>query len=156
MSIQPNTTTVTFKLHSNGTGVRQKIQQEGSAHVINVDAAPAFGGKDEFPSPLAYALGALISCSQVTAQLVAKDFGIELLSFEFDLKADLDTAILVGGAAEGDPNFQNVEVHAVVETDVSDDVFRKFYEETERRCPMIQLFSRSGATINYHWSMQAQ
>ncbi|MCP4117524.1 MAG: OsmC family protein [Desulfobacteraceae bacterium] len=151
----PNTTTVSFTMHSEGTGVCQDIKLEGSAHVIHVDAAPAFGGKDRHPSPLAYGLGALLSCSQVTAQQVAKDLGIELRSFEFDLTADLDTAILVGGAMEGNPNFQNVGINAIVDTDAPDDVFSKFYLETERRCPMTQLFSRSGASIKYRWSKRA-
>ena len=153
MSILPNSTMVTFKLHSKGEGVCQEVQQEGSAHVINVDAAPVFGGRDQSPSPMAYLFGALISCSQITAQQVAKDFGIKLHRFEFDLTANLDTDILLNGVAEGNPNFQNVKVNAAVQLDASDDVFKKFYEETERRCPLYQLFSRSGATINYDWSM---
>ncbi len=154
MPMSPNSTMQTFKLHSRGTGVCQEIQQEGSSHVMKVDAAPVFGGKDKYPSPIAYALGGLISCSQVTAQLVAKDFGIKLHSFEFYLTADFDTAILVGGATEGNPNFQNVEVNVIVETDAADPVFKRFYEETERRCPLYQLFARSGAKINYHWSIR--
>jgi uncharacterized OsmC-like protein len=155
MSNLPKSTMVTFQLHSKGTGVCQEIQMEGSSHLINVDAAPVFGGNDQYPSPMAYALGALISCSQVTAQLVAKDFDIELRSFEFDLAADLDTAILCDGAMEGNPNFQTVDVNAVIETDAPDDVFKKFYEETERRCPLYQLFQKSGSDIKYNWLKRA-
>ncbi len=160
MSIQPMTTMpatetmATFRLHSKGTGVYQEVRTEGSDHVIYVDAAPVFGGNDEHPSPMSYILGSLISCSQVTAQLVAKDMGIELKSFEFDLTANLDTDILCGGALEGDPNFQDVEVNIVVETDVSKDVFKEMYEETERRCPIYQLFSKSSSSINYNWSLK--
>ncbi len=154
MSNLPLNSLVTFKLHSKGSGVTQKIQPEGSSHVISVDAAPIFGGEDKSPSPMAYVLGSLISCSQVTAQMVAKDLGIELHRFEFDLSADLDTAILCGGADEGNPNFQNVEVKAVVETETSEDLFKEFYKETERRCPLYQLFSRSGTNIHYEWSMR--
>lgn len=141
-------------MKSKGSGVCQDIQMEGSSHTIHVDAAPVFGGKDQYPSPMAYVLGALISCSQVTAQLVAKDLGIKLGGFEFDLAANLDTAILCGGALEGNPNFQTVDVNAVVETDASDDIFEKFYKETERRCPLYQLFQRSGSKVNYNWSKQ--
>jgi uncharacterized OsmC-like protein len=141
---------VTFKLHSKGEGVCQEIQMEGSSHLINVDAAPVFGGKDQYPSPMAYVLGALTPCSQVTAQLVAKDFDIELHSFKFDLAADLDTAILCGGAKEGNPNFQTIDVNAVVETNAPNHVFKKFCKETERRCPLYQLFQRSGSDIKYN------
>jgi uncharacterized OsmC-like protein len=151
--IQPKTTVATFKLHSSGTGVAQTVQVEGSKHTIQVDAAPAFGGKDEYPSPIAYALSALVSCSQVTAQLVAKDWGITLRHFQFDIQADLDTAILVGGATEGNPNFQTVVINAVVATDISDERFEQLRLETERRCPIYQLFSKSGINLVNHWSI---
>lgn len=153
-TIRPKSTTATFHLHSTGTGVSQIIHPEGSAHVIHVDAAPVFGGQDASPSPIAYALSALISCSQVTAQLVAKDLGVTLKEFEFDIKADLDTAILVDGATTGNPNFQDLEIDAVVETDISDDLFEKLRVETERRCPIYQLFSRSGVNITNRWSIR--
>jgi putative redox protein len=153
-TIRPKSTTATFKLYSEGTGVAQTIHPEGSQHVIQVDAAPVFGGKDEHPSPIAYALSALISCSQVTAQLVAKDLDVTLHRFEFDIKADLDTAILVNGATAGNPNFQNIEINAVVETDISDELFEWLRLETERRCPIYQLFLRSGVDITNHWSLR--
>ncbi|NMW22819.1 MAG: hypothetical protein HKK67_14605 [Chlorobiaceae bacterium] len=88
--IRPKNTSVTFKLNSAGTEATQTIIAEGSPHIIKVDAARGFGGKDEYPSPISYVLSSLISCSQVTAQLVANDLGITLHSFEFDIKANLD------------------------------------------------------------------
>jgi len=88
--IRPEHTSVTFKLNASGTEAAQTIIAEGSPHIINVDATPRFGGKDAYPSPLSYVLSSLISCSQVTAQLVANDLGITLHSFEFDIKANLD------------------------------------------------------------------
>ncbi len=151
-TIRPKSTVATFKLHSEGTGVAQTVHLEGSQHLIHVDAAPAFGGKDQNPSPIAYALSALISCSQVTAQLVARDLGVTLDRFEFDIQADLDTAVLVQGATEGNPDFQTVSINAVVETDIADDLFEKLRLETERRCPIYQLFSKSGVAIVNRWS----
>jgi len=153
-ALRPKSTIATFKLHSEGTGVAQTIQLDGSQHLIHVDAAPAFGGKDAYPSPIAYALSALISCSQVTAQLVAKDLGAKLDRFEFDIQADLDTAVLVEGATEGDANFQNIVIQAIVDTDLSDERFEELRVETERRCPIYQLFSRSGVNIANHWSIR--
>ncbi len=153
-TIQPKSSLVTFHLQSIGSGVSQTIQQEGSVHTIRVDAAPVFGGKDEYPSPIAYALSALISCSQVTAQLVAKDLGLKLNQFEFDIKATLDTAILVNGALEGNPNFQTIELNAIVDTDSTEAQFEQLRQETERRCPIYQLFLRSGVAITNHWSIR--
>ena len=154
-AIRPKHTSVTFTLNSSGSQATQTIITEGSPHIINVDATRRFGGKDEYPSPISYALSSLISCSQVTAQLVANDLGIKLNSFEFDLKANLDTAILFEGAEEGNPNFQDIIIRARIETNTSDDLFEKLKIETERRCPVYQLFSRSGVTIRSQWIRQA-
>ena len=154
-AIRPKNTSVTFTLNSSGTGASQTIIAEGSPHIINVDATRRVGGKDEYPSPLSYALSSLISCSQVTAQLVANDLGIKLNSFEFDLKANLDTTILFEGAEEGNPNFQNIIIKARIETNTSDELFEKLKIETERRCPVYQLFSRSGVHIRSQWVRQA-
>jgi putative redox protein len=154
VNIRPKSTIATFHLQSQGKGVAQTIQQEGSVHTIRVDAAPAFGGKDENPSPIAYALSSLISCSQVTSQLVAKDLGLQLKGFEFDIKAELDTAILVGGALEGNPNFETIEIEAIVDTDSSADQFEQLRQETERRCPIFQLFLKSGVKITNRWTIR--
>ncbi|MBD1876573.1 OsmC family protein [Nodosilinea sp. FACHB-131] len=154
-AIRVKPTTATFKLRSQGKGVAQVIEVDGSQHTIQVDAAPVFGGHDEHPSPIAYALSSLISCSQVTAQLVAKDLGIQLNGFEFDISADLDTAVLVNGSRNGNPNFEQVAIRAVVDTSASATDFQILQAETERRCPIFQLFQRSGIPISNHWSIRA-
>ena len=79
INIRPKETIATFTIAARGTGVAQTARPGGSTHDILVDAVPAFGGNDSAPSPLSYALAALVSCSQVTAQIVAKDLGIRLV-----------------------------------------------------------------------------
>ncbi|SDH43394.1 OsmC family protein [Pseudonocardia oroxyli] len=152
MALQPKATVVPFAVHAQGTGVAQTLTAAGDAgHVFHADAYPAFGGSDSAPSPLFYALGALTSCNQVTASLVAKDLGITLGAWTFDIQGDLDTAVLVGGA-EGNANFDRVEVRASVETDASEEQFARLVAETERRCPVTQLFVRSGLEFVNDWS----
>jgi len=72
-----------------------------------------------------------------------------------NVDANLDTAIFFEGAEEGNPNFQNININARIETDTSDDLFEKLQRETERRCPVYQLFSRSGVNIRSQWIRQA-
>ena len=96
---------VPFVIEAEGTGVAQTLISQGdNKHEIHTDAYPAIGGKDQAPSPLFYALGALTSCNQVTAALVAKDLGITLGKFTFTVQGDLDTLVLVKGE-EGNSNF---------------------------------------------------
>ncbi|MCM3895733.1 MULTISPECIES: OsmC family protein [Gordonia] len=149
------TSVVPFVINAKGTGVAQHLVVEGDAgHEFDTDAYPAFGGRDEAPSPLFYALGALTSCNQVTAALVAKDLGITLGSFEFRVQGDLDTAVLVTGE-DGNANFDAVTVEATVTTDASPEQFDRFVAEVERRCPVSQLFIRSGLRFTNRWSARA-
>lgn len=145
------TSVVPFALSATGTGTAQHLTAAGDAgHRFSTDAYPAFGGKDEAPSPLFYALGSLTSCNQVTATLVAKDLGISLGDWTFEVQGDLDTSVLVGGA-EGNANFDRVSVRASVQTDATDEQFATLISETERRCPVTQLFKRSGVEWENNW-----
>lgn len=151
MTVRPKETVVPFVVEAEGTGVAQQLRVPDSPHRFATDAYPAFGGQDAAPSPLFYALGALSSCNQVTAQLVAKDLGITLDGFEFRVQGDLDTAVLVGGA-DGNANFDRVEVTARVVTDASPEQFARLEAETDRRCPVSQLFRRSGLEFVSTWT----
>lgn len=153
MTLSPKATVVPFALTATGTGVAQELSVVGGPHQFRTDAYPAFGGKDEAPSPLFYALGALTSCNQVTATLVAKDLGITLGRWHFEVQGDLDTDVLVNGAA-GNANFDKVTVRVRVETDASEDQFASLVSETERRCPVSQLFVRSGVEWDTAWSRE--
>jgi putative redox protein len=147
-----DTTKVRFKLHGEGTGVRQTVTAEGSSHVIEVDAPPLFGGDDAYPTPITYALAALISCSQVTAQQAAAPLGVAIGSVAFDLEADWDVAAMLLGDHEVDANFSAVRIRATIATDASDQQLELLRAETERRCPIYQLFSRSGLKLESQWT----
>ncbi|MET0283752.1 MAG: OsmC family protein [Polyangiales bacterium] len=147
-----STSIVPFIVHAEGRGVYQTIRAESPAgHSFAADAYAAFGGSDSAPSPLAYALASLSACNQVTASVVARDLGIRLGKWKLDVQADLDTRVLALGQ-QGNANFDRVQVRAVVETDASEDTFRKLVSETERRCPITQLFKRSGLVWDNVWT----
>lgn len=154
MSTTPRQTVVPFVLTSSGTGVEQTLVTGDGRHEFRTDAYPAFGGADAAPSPLFYALGALTSCNQVTGSLVAKDLGITVGASAFRIQGDLDTAVLVGGA-DGNANFERVQVEVSVQTDATAEQFTRFTSEVERRCPVTQLFQRSGLDLSSSWRQAA-
>lgn len=129
----------------------QTIRVLGTRHVIEVDAVPAFGGKDRHAGPLAYALGALTSCSQATAQVVARELGVRIDHIRFELESEIDLAGLVGAPFEGRPDFQSVELRVSVQTPASAADVQQLRAETERRRPVFQLFSRAGVPIRSLW-----
>jgi len=145
---------VTFRLTGEGTGVAQTVREDGTHHVIQTDAHPAFGGHDTAPSPLAYALAALTSCTQVTSQIVARDLGLTLGQFHVAVDAKLDPTVLATGA-EGVSNFTRLTLDVTIETDAAPDKFAHFGSEVERRCPVTQLFRRSGVEVTTSWTAKA-
>jgi uncharacterized OsmC-like protein len=146
---------VTFSVSGSGTGVRQDVAVGGSEHVIKTDAYPAFGGKDEFPSPLAFTLASLTSCNQVTAQVVAAELGIEVLAYGFEVSGDLGPSTLVAGSTTGDDTFHNVRLTATVTTAASEAEVEKLGAEVERRCPVSALFRRAGTPVATTWVRRA-
>lgn len=145
---------VTFRLTGEGSGVAQTVREDGTHHVIQTDAHPAFGGNDTAPSPLAYALAALTSCTQVTSQIVARDLGLTLGQFHVAVDAKLDPSVLATGA-EGVSNFTRLTLDVTIETDAAADTFAHFGSEVERRCPVTQLFRRSGVDVKTSWTPKA-
>ncbi len=143
---------VPFTVDGTGTGVAQHLTVAGdNAHEFDSDTYPAFGGDDAAPSPLAYTLGALTSCNQISAQLVAKDLGVTLGEFTISARGDFDPSVFVGGA-DGNANFDAVTVTASVETDADEQTFTTLVSELERRCPVTQLFQRSGLEYTSTWT----
>lgn len=143
-----------YTLNTDGVGMAQTIRLKGGKHVIEVDAVPAFGGKDRHPGPLAYALAALTSCSQATAQIVAAQMGLSIKRMQFELASEIDLAGLVGAPVTGRPDFQSVDLQVTVHTDADGSEMDRLRSETERRCPVFQLFTRSGVPIRSQWVQQ--
>ncbi|MGQ0622958.1 MAG: OsmC family protein [Panacagrimonas sp.] len=155
MAATANPTRVTYALNTDGVGMAQTIRLKNTRHVIEVDAVPAFGGKDRHPGPLAYALAALTSCSQATAQIVARELGLSIARMSFDLESEIDLARLVGAPETGLPDFQSVELHVTVHADGSPSEMDRLRSETERRCPVFQLFRRGGVPIRCQWTLKS-
>lgn len=141
---------LTFDLHSTGTGVLAEVAIEGSPHAIVAEGHPAFGGTDSASSPLDQVLGAFVACNQVTSAIVAQGQGIELGQFSGRVEAELDNSVLVYGA-EGNPNFSRVALTVELETHLDDAAFDVFVAEVTRRCPLTQLFVRSGVEVTTDW-----
>lgn len=151
-TIRRKDTVVPFTVTGSGTGVAQTVDVDGK-HTIQVDTYPSFGGADAAPSPLSYLLAALTSCNQVVSAVVAKDLGVTLGRVEAEAVGDLDTAV-IGGGAEGNANFDAVRLQVSIETDATPEQFAQLKSETERRCPVSQMFIRSGLEFSNSWTQK--
>ncbi|PPF53689.1 osmotically inducible protein OsmC [Clavibacter michiganensis] len=154
MPQHPKGSVLEFDLRGTGSGVLQEVSIAGSAHTVRAEGHPAFGGTDSAPSPLDLVLSAYVSCNQVTATIVALGQGITLGAFEGRVQAELDNSVLVFGA-EGDGTFQRLTLTVDLETELDDAAFEAFVAEVARRCPLTQLFERSGVEIANVWTNRA-
>jgi putative redox protein len=88
----------------------------------------------------------------VTGQIVASgDTNIALGRWEVAVKANLDGTVLLKGG-EGVSNFRDVDLAVSLETNLDGDAFAKFTREVEHRCPVTQLFRRSGVSVTTRWT----
>ena len=146
-----SSTLVPFALRGGGEGVKQRVVVDGGTLSFAAEGHHAFGGTDSAPSPLDFALGALTSCTQVTGQIVASgNAAIVLGRWDVAVKAHLDGAVLLKGG-EGVSNFRDLDLAISVETNLEGDAFAAFTKEVEHRCPVTQLFRRSGVDVTTRW-----
>ncbi|KAK0726827.1 OsmC/Ohr family, partial [Lasiosphaeria miniovina] len=147
--------TIPVAVHGTGRGTFQTVPVQDKPYTIPSDTYTALGGGDSAPSPVAYSLASLGACSQVTGSVVARDQGVALGVWSVTVRGALPKAVLVGGAAEGNPNWEGVAVEVKVQTDIPGGSeaagFRHFVSETERRCPITQLFKLSGVKFESEW-----
>ena len=151
MPLHEKGTVLTYGLRGHGRGVLQEVAIDGSEHTVRVEGPAAFGGTDSAPSPLDYALAALVSCNQVTSKIVALGQGVELGAFDARVEAEWDNSVLVFGA-EGNPNFSSLHLSVEIETNLDDEAFNAFVDEVNRRCPITQLFRRAGVAVTSSWT----
>ena len=155
-------TLVPFALSGSGQGVKQTIAVDGGSLHFAAEGHHVFGGTDSAPSPLDFALGALTSCTQVTAQIVASQRPtVTLGRWEIAVMANLDGGVLLNGGGgvllnggDGVSNFRDVDLTIAVETNLGTADFTAFTKEIEHRCPVTQLFRRSGVTVTTHWKAE--
>lgn len=144
-----------FVISGHGHGVAQTVSVSDSTHQISTDAYPAFGGADRHPSPLHFSLTALSSCTQVTGSIVAKDHGFQLGKWEVGVTGQLDPAVLVAGERDNgnQGNWNAIDLQVKVQVDgANEDQFRNWASEVERRCPVTQLFKKSGVEWTSSWT----
>jgi uncharacterized OsmC-like protein len=141
-----------FTLRGIGEGFKQTVAIERRPLFFAADGRRAFGGSDAATSPVDFALGALMSSTQVTGQIVASGTPSILLGrWEVVVKGSVDRAFLREGG-DGVSNFRDVELAVSVETNLDDDAFAEFSQDVERRCPVTQLFRRSGVSLTTRWT----
>ena len=122
----------------------------GETGRVTFDEPSAHGGSDLGPTPLHAVLGALCACEGVTFSRTAgeMDFAYDGIDFDAAFTIDIRGRSGVRGVV---PHFQTMKVEARVTTAESAERLRAVVEETEARCPVLNLIKDANVRIDMAW-----
>ncbi len=114
------------------------------------DEPAAHGGGDQGPTPLTGVLAALCACESVTFSRTAKemDFNYRGIEYKAAFTIDIRGRLGVRGVV---PHFQTVKVEARVSTEETEVRLNEVVEETEARCPVLNLIKDAGVRVDIVW-----
>lgn len=110
-------------------------------HEFVVDEPAALAGDDVAPSPVEYALGALLGCQVVVYRLYAQALGLQVEHIEIEAEGDLDARKLFGISDEGRAGFTDVRLVVKVTGPESAERYQELQAAVEEHCPVLDLFA---------------
>ncbi|HET8927326.1 MAG TPA: OsmC family protein [Microbacterium sp.] len=111
------------------------------AHEFVVDEPAALAGDDSGPSPVEYALGALISCQIVVFRLYAEVLGIPFDDISITAEGDLDAARLFGKDHTVRAGLSDVRLAVEIAGSETLDRYQELLATVEDRCPVLDIFA---------------
>lgn len=139
---------IRFQVQAAGKGITTHVVS--GDHQFIVDEPAGLGGTGSGPNPLEYVLGALAGCEEATAQMIAQRSGFQLHGIRFHIEGSLDPRGFAG-VTGARPYFQQVHVHAVVNTPETEERLHAFQAAVEQRCPVFTLIQAAGVEMKAHW-----
>jgi putative redox protein len=131
---------LTYKVRGASQGsVATKISA-GKHHFI-VDEPAGLAGDDVAPSPVEYALGALISCQVVVFHLYAQALGIRLESVQIDAEGDLDVRRLFGIDETVRAGFSDIRLAVKLDGPETRERYEELRAAVNTHCPVLDLFA---------------
>jgi uncharacterized OsmC-like protein len=122
----------------------------GEAGRLVLDEPVPHGGTGDGPTPLQSVLGALCGCEAVTFRRTATERGLSYSALDFEAAFTIDIRGRQGDRSVR-PHFQTVRVRAVVSTAEPLDKLSAVIEETEARCPVLNLLLDAKVNLHIEW-----
>jgi uncharacterized OsmC-like protein len=126
------------------------VVDNGEFGRVVLDEPVQHGGTGDGPSPLQTVLGALCGCEAVTFRRTADDLGFSYQSLDFEGAYTIDIRGRMGDRSVR-PHFQTVRLRAVVATREPLDALVAVVEETEARCPVMNLLLDAKVNLTVEW-----
>ena len=122
----------------------------GEFGTVTRDEPVSHGGTGQGPSPPQAVLGALCGCEAVTFHRTAAELDLHYESLDFEAAFTIDIRGRQGDRSVR-PHFQTVRVRAVVATAGPMDELAAVIEETEARCPVMNLLLDAKVDLRIEW-----
>ncbi len=140
IAADPASARLTYRVNGRGEGsVATRIKS--GKHEFLIDEPAALAGDDSAPSPVEFALGALISCQIVVYRLYADALGIQLDDITIDAEGDLDARRLFGLDDSVRAGFSAVRLHVKVTGSETQSRYDELHAIVEAHCPVLDLFA---------------
>ncbi len=115
-----------------------------------IDEPVERGGGNMGPSPTETLMGALVGCTNVIANKVAKKMGIEIANLAVSVVADFDRRG-VTLQDEVDVPFQALKLKVELDTAAGETEIETLRQDVAKFCPLSKLFRQAGTKIDEEW-----
>jgi putative redox protein len=133
---------LTYKVSAVGVGsVASRITV--GRHEFVVDEPSSLAGDDVAPSPVEFALGALISCQIVVYRLYAQALGIVVDEITINSEGELDARKLFGIEETVRPGFGAVRLDVAITGPESLERYEQLRAVVDEHCPVLDLFTNA-------------
>ncbi len=119
-----------------------------------VDEPEELGGKDIAPNPVEYLLAAYAGCINVVIHLVAKELQITVNNISINIDGDINPDRLFGLSKSERAGFESLNVDIDLDTNASQELIDKLFEQVKDRCPLNDNLSNS-TPLNYNIKLLA-
>jgi len=141
----------TLTAQSNAT--MKTVIDYGEFGIGVTDEPAANGGEGAAPSPLQAVLGALCGCEAVTFRRTSEEMEFTYQRLEFEGAFTIDIRGRMGDRAVR-PHFQTVKLLITVMTNETEEALAAVIEETEARCPVMNLLIDAGVKVDVKWQLK--
>ncbi len=104
------------------------------------------------PSPTETALAALVGCTNVIAQKIARKHGIDVQAMAVDLEATFDRRGVIL-EEEVEVPFPDIKLLINMTTDADDSQIETIKTELAMYCPVAKLFRNAGTKLTEEWTI---
>jgi uncharacterized OsmC-like protein len=140
IAADPAAAQLTYTVSGRGVGsVATEIR--AGKHRFLVDEPGALAGDDIAPSPVEYALGALISCQVVVYRLYAQALDLTIDEIEITAEGDLDVRKLFGIDESGRAGFHDVRLRVSISGPDTEEQYENLRQVVDDHCPVLDLFA---------------